>query len=378
MGKAFIPVCRPLLPAADAVAEYIRRIDSRRHYTNRGPLVQQLEGRLARRLGQEAHAVRTTSSGTSALEVAILAAAGPPAPSRPLALVPSFTFAATALAVERCGYRPHFVDVDPRTWTVDPEALTAHSALDRTGLIVPVAPYGAMPDIRALEALRARTGVPVVVDAAAAFEQILDRPELISDTVPLAVSFHATKTFSTGEGGGIFWRDAEGQDRAVQLANFGFRLGRESLVGGLNAKMSEYHAAVGLAMLDGFDDCRRAYRAVTQLYREGARRVNLAGRLHLSPEVSSAYALFEAGDQAGFLRAEAQLLADRVETRRWYEAGLHAQPYFAERDRDLIPVTADLCKRLIGLPMAPDLAAADVTTVLGALSAAQAAPRPAA
>lgn len=367
MKENYIPVCRPLLPPADLIADYIRRIDGRRQYTNRGPLVQLLEQRLAARLGHPEHTVRTSASGTSALEVAILAAAGQPDPARPLALVPSFTFAATGLAVERCGYQPYFVDIDPHTWAVDAEALAHHPQLDRVGLIVPVAAYGVMPDMRALEALHAKTGLPVVVDAAAAFEQILDRPDLISETVVLTVSFHATKTFSTGEGGAILWRNADGQDRAVQLANFGFRLGRQSLVGGLNAKMSEYHAAVGLAMLDGFDATRRSYAVASGHYRDTARGTALSGKLHLPPQISSAYAMFETDDQGTFLRAEDRLLAAGVETRRWYEAGLHVQPHFAGCAHDPVPVTDDLCKRLIGLPMAPDLSAADVASVMQAL-----------
>ena len=97
--RDFIYVCRPQLPEADAIAGYLRTIDARRLYTNRGPLVNLLEERLAREMDAPRHSVHTTSSGTSALEVAILAHAGLATPERPLALIPSFTFAATGLAI---------------------------------------------------------------------------------------------------------------------------------------------------------------------------------------------------------------------------------------------------------------------------------------
>ena len=88
MPDEFLPVCRPGLPAADALLPYLRQIDAARHYTNRGPLVRLLEQRLAQTLGLPDHGLRSASNGTSAIEIAILAAAGPATPARPLALIP--------------------------------------------------------------------------------------------------------------------------------------------------------------------------------------------------------------------------------------------------------------------------------------------------
>ncbi len=367
--QVYLPVCHPQLPPAEAIAAYIRQMDDRRQYTNRGPLVTALEGRLARLFDRPGHAVRLASTGTSALEVAILATTGLAGPDRPLALLPSFTFAATALAVERCGYRPWFVAVDPETWALDPIALARHPMIGEAGLIVPVAAYGRLPDMAGYEALMAATGVQVILDAAAAFEALLDRPGEISATVPTMVSLHATKTFSTGEGGAVLWDDAAGQERVVQVANFGFWRSRECKVAGTNAKLSEYHAAVGLAMLDGWDDRRRAYATATRSWRDQAAGRRLGGQLHMPPDVSSAYVLLEVPDGAAFARTEAALHAAFIETRAWYQSGLHAQPHFAGAGRDPLPVTEDLSARLIGLPAAHDIAPRDIAKVLGALEA---------
>jgi dTDP-4-amino-4,6-dideoxygalactose transaminase len=368
-----VPVCRPELPSAEAIATYIRQIDACRQYTNRGPLVIELEARLARALERAPHAVLASATGTAALEVAILATAGLARPERPLALLPAFTFAATALAVERCGYAPWFVDIDPGTWMLDPGALARHPMIGRAGLIVPVAPYGMAPDMTAWEELMSRTGLQVVVDAAAAFEAVMDAPALISASVPMMLSFHATKTFSTGEGGAILWDNPAGQERATQVANFGFLRSRECRVAGTNAKLSEYHAAVGLAMWDDFTARRAAYARVSGAYAQGVaenRGGPLGGRLHLPPRISSAYALFEADSPAQFSASETALHAALIETRRWYETGLHTQPHFAGAGADPLPVTEDLGGRLIGLPMSHDLSGADIALILTTLQGA--------
>jgi len=369
-AQDFVYVCRPQLPDAEAIVAYIRGIDARRHYTNRGPLVALLEQRLAAALGRPDHTVRSTASGTSALEVAILAHAGLARPERPLALIPSFTFAATGLAVERCGYRAHFVDVDPEDWCVDAAALTQHPLIGQAGLVVSVAPYGVLPDMAALETLQDATGVPVVVDAAAAFEALLDRPETISAKLPMALSFHATKTFSTGEGGGIVWDDPAGQDRSVQIANFGFFRSRECKLAGTNAKMSEYHAAIGLAMLDTFPARRRDYAAVTAQYHAAQAAFLPQGRLHLPPRLSSAYALWEAADPHMLMRVETALSEAGIETRHWYEAGLQAQLHFAGAGRAPLPVTDRLGAQLLGLPMGHDLPLADTERMMQVMQGA--------
>lgn len=98
------------------MAAYLCVADGARHYTNRGQLVRRLESRLAEALGLPDHGSRSASNSTSAIEIAVLALAGPARPDRPLPLIPSYSFAVTGLAVERLGYWPLFTDIDPATW----------------------------------------------------------------------------------------------------------------------------------------------------------------------------------------------------------------------------------------------------------------------
>lgn len=362
MTDEFLPVCRPGLPQADALLPFLRQIDAARHYTNRGPLVRQLEQRLAQALALPSHGLRSASNGTSAIEIAILAAAGPATPARPLALIPSYTFAATALAAERLGYLPIFADVRPDTWALDLSLAATHPDLDRIGLILPVAPYGRAPDLAGAEALAARTGIPVVLDAAACFEQLADRPGLVSRTVPMTVSFHATKTFSTGEGGAVIWDDEAGQERVTRAANFGFNYSRRSDTAGTNAKLSEFHAAVGLAMLDSFPARRIDYARTVEAWRTESK--DLPGRMHLPPDLASVYILWEAPDAASLDAAQSALNEANIDTRRWYETGLHLQPHFAGPGQAALPVTEDLGARLLGLPMAHDMGVSQMQRVV--------------
>ena len=131
-ATAEIPVLRPMLPTADQVLPYLRRIDNARIYTNFGPLSLELQERLARMFGTGDNSIICASSGTSALIGAILASAGMGRASRPLAMIPGLTFPATAAAAERCGYKPYFVDVDPKSWLLDPKTLARIRASEKS------------------------------------------------------------------------------------------------------------------------------------------------------------------------------------------------------------------------------------------------------
>ncbi|WP_424976012.1 DegT/DnrJ/EryC1/StrS family aminotransferase [Dinoroseobacter sp. S124A] len=349
-------VCDPLLPTAQEIMGYLDVPDRNRWYANRGELVQRLETRLSKALGADRDVVTTAASGTAALEASIMATAGRATAEKPLALLPSYTFAATALAADRCGYTPYFVDVDPQSWALDPAALADHPVLAQAGVVLVVAPYGRLPDLTAFEVFRDQSGVPVVVDAAAAFEAVLSTPVARSSSLPICLSFHATKTFSTGEGGAVVWDTQPGRELISQATNFGFLNSRECRMSGFNGKMSEYHAAVGHAMLDMYARRAAAYAEVSRGYRAAFDARDVPGRLFVSPEVSSAYALLEAEDRASAEHLHAVLSGASFGWRRWYEHGLHNMAHFAACPRDPLPVTEDLGLRLFGLPMAPDLA----------------------
>ena len=368
---AEVPVLRPLMPLADALLPYLRRIDASRTYTNHGPLLREFEKRVAGLLALPPGGVASASSGTAALAAAILATAGRATAQRPLALMPAFTYVATAMAAEQYGYQPHLADIDAESWMLDPERMAGHPALDRVGVILPVAPFGRPVPQAPWQAFQARTGIPVVIDGAACFGEIVDEPGRYMGSVPLVVSFHATKGFSTGEGGGVFSTDPDFIVRVVRALNFGCYGSRVAQSIGTNGKMSEYHSAVGLAELDGWTRKRRAFQAVADDYRREAARRGLADRVFVTPDIGMSYALVRCRDpiETGCVT---QALTDAgVGWRLWYGAGLQQHPYLAAAACDALDATAEIAPTLIGLPMAPDLERAQIAHVVGVVAKAE-------
>ncbi len=274
-----IPVLRPQLPSAERLLPYLHRIDATRLYTSCGPLAVELEERLCRQFSVQQGCVVSAGSGTSALTAAVLTAAGRAAGARRVAIVPAFTFVATAAAAESCGYTLRLADVDPQNWQLDPELLATRADLDEVGVVIPVAPFGRPVSQSPWLEFREQTGIPVVIDGAATFEACSARSEGILGALPVALSFHATKAFATGEGGCAVSTDTGVVELIGQALNFGFSGSRDSATPSLNGKLSEYHAAVGLAELDEWSGKEDAAAHVLEVYRESFDSLDLGDRL---------------------------------------------------------------------------------------------------
>jgi dTDP-4-amino-4,6-dideoxygalactose transaminase len=363
----FIRVLRPQLPATERLLPYLRRIDDNRVYANFGPLVLELERRLVEHFGLPANGLVSASSGTAALVAAILATSGRATDARPYALMPAFTFVATAVAAELCGYQPVLLDIDPGDWSLDAERLRKHPLLDQAGVVIVVAPFGRRFGQEPWDAFRRDTGIPVIIDAAAGFEAVSDQPARCLGSVPVMLSFHATKSFATGEGGCIACSDVELIQRVGQALNYGFLDSRLSRSASTNGKMSEFHAAVGLAELDGWPVKRAAMHQVAGEYRRQLTEAGLVEKLLAAPEVSSSYVLYRAidADEAENLRHS--LEQANIGYRLWYGEGLREQPHFSAVPAEPLPITETLAPRVIGIPTAPDLTAKQIAHVVQAL-----------
>ena len=185
---------RPKLPSADRLASYLNSIDASRLYSNFGPLAISLEERLAEHYGLNHGTVAMVANATFGLAIALAVQHPPPGT---LCAMPAWTFVASAHAAVMAGLVPSFVDVDPETWALDPDKLLEELARAPApvGAIMPVMPFGLPLDMPAWESLRSRTGLAVVIDAAAGVDFV------VPSAVPSVVSLHATKALGTGEGG---------------------------------------------------------------------------------------------------------------------------------------------------------------------------------
>jgi len=359
-GDATIPVARPLLPTADRIAPYLREIDGNRYYSNFGPLVQRLEQRLAAHFGAPAGGVCCLANAT----LGLVAALGPAPRADAVCILPAWTFVATGHAARAAGYQLDVMDVSLERWALEPERVAARiAAADGcVAAVMPVAPFGAPLDPEPWRALAERTGVRIVVDAAAAFDAF--QP----DAQPAVVSLHATKALGAGEGGFVIAQDTAEADRARRYAQFGFaRGGRVAQDAGSNAKMSEYAAAVALAALDDWPDARADWRRVARGYRDAlAHRdaVRFAAGYGADWVASSATARLIGRDAAEVASA---LAARGIETRDWWGGGLAAHPAFADAAPAAPPNTALLAQETLSLPCFRDMTDAQVARVAAAL-----------
>ncbi|MCW2951336.1 MAG: hypothetical protein JWQ48_506 [Conexibacter sp.] len=369
---------RPALPSGAAIERYFALSREERWFSNGGPCWRLLRDRLSERVG--AYCV-PVASGTVGLMASIAAVLGETDRHRGghEALVPSFTFPASAQSTFWAGLQPRLLDVDAAHWHLDAAQLEHELGCgDRTALVVAVSSFGTPPPPEARERWEraCRTsGVPLVVDSAAGFGAIAD------DMTPIGaqgdvevVSFHATKPFAIGEGGAVFTRDARLRERVEQAINFGFDADhRVRTLNGLNGKMSELHAATALAVLDDFADGVLAprRRAAASLRRE-------AGP-HLTWQDGCEHSTWQfvpvAFDDATARAAAVDRCASAIETRTYYEP-LHLMD--ALRNWPIaeggLQRTEDLVGRLLCLPMANDLADREIAQIAAVIRSAAVGP----
>jgi dTDP-4-amino-4,6-dideoxygalactose transaminase len=343
-----IPVFKPILPSADVLLPYLRRIDESGWYSNMGPLVRELEVRLGEYFGVPADHVVTCANGTIGLTLALWAVGTRP---QRYCAMPSWTFVATAAAATGAGLNPLFLDVDRNNWALDPgRVVDALSDYD-IGAVVPVAPFGAPINVVAWDDFHERTGIPVVIDAAAAFDSFRAGRLPASSRSPFMISFHATKSLAMGEGAAIIACDAMLAKEIRKLSNFGFLGSRIATIPGVNAKISEYTAAVGLASLDEWPHRRSMWEQVTASFLS-----HVGGRsgLRAAPQVASdwvsVYGNVELSEPYDVRSVITALEARGVGARSWWGEGCHRQPAYQSCARRDLANTDYLGRHVIGLP----------------------------
>lgn len=366
---ARIPFLRPQVVPVESYMHLLQGMDQARLYSNFGPLNTRFERRVLDEWFGGVGSATTVSNATLGLMLAINEMKRPGR----YALMPSFTFAATALAAQWCGLEPLFVDVDPDEWVVSPQALRA--AMDKYGdeiaVLVPYATAGTHMDLAPYEALM-KQGVPVVVDAAASFGTRLDgEPFGKGFSGAIVFSFHATKAFAVGEAGMVYSADAELIRRLRVGCNFGFDGSRESVTLGMNAKVSEFTAAVALVTLDRFGETDARRRALFEHYKQ---RLAASGILDAGFRLQKmrGVALYQwlpllAPDEAtqvGVMRAAAER---DIELRRYFTPPCHVHPQFAGSPCDAMSFTNELARRVISLPLWNDMTPEMVDEVVDAV-----------
>ena len=356
------PVGRPRLPDAAALTPYLREIDANRYYSNYGPLVQRFQERLTaatRFVGDDAGVVVTCANATLGLAAALIAHG---VRTGDLCVMPAWTFVASPLAARLAGMTPYFGDVDEADWTLTPAAAerAVAAAPGRVGAVMVVAPFGRPVEAAPWDDFAKATGLPVVIDAAAGFDTVE------AGKAAVVVSLHATKVFGIGEGAFIASTDRALIGAIARTCNFGFLGSRETRVPAFNAKMSEYHAAVGLAALERWPETRGDFQRVAAAYRRHLADLAVTPIDGLGQRWVAATCVVRFAD-ATAAEIAAGLAAAGIETRSWWNRGCHREALFIDAPRTDLPVTEALARSTLGLPCYGDLADSDIAAICAAI-----------
>lgn len=256
------PFLKPSLPAPETWVGYLEESYRQKYFSNFGPLATRLADRMTAAYLHSDYRGVLCASNTAGL-IAVLQALS--LAGKKVA-IPDFTFAATPQAVFAAGAEPVVCDIDPVTWELSAEGLAAaFETHPDIACVVHVRPFGLVRDIEPIRAICRDSGVPLVIDAAAGLGAPSDKTIFGSPDGEIEVfSLHATKVFAIGEGG--FIAGPEGMMKKVKAAmNFGFHADR-TYGEGQNAKLDEFRAAIGLAMLQLMDEAVERRRKHAEFY----------------------------------------------------------------------------------------------------------------
>jgi dTDP-4-amino-4,6-dideoxygalactose transaminase len=276
------------------------------------------------------------------------------------ALLPSLGFPSTLHALEWNGLQPHFVDVDERDWCLHAEQLDGE--LEGVGVIVATHLFGIPCDVASLEEIAARTGIALVFDAAQAAGTWMGNRHVTDFGDASVVSFSATKIVTAGEGAIAVLRSQSAAERFRRLRAYGMDRDGFSELLGLNAKLSELHAALGLLTLAELEEqVARRVRLIDR-YRErlGPRNDLSLQQLPAGARATPSFFVVDVGDARDPVRAA---LASRgIESRPYFQA-MHQMPRCAAVPRSALPVTDRLGHGLLALPLYSELEPATVDEV---------------
>ncbi len=362
--KKSIYVTQPYLPPLEEFLPYLEQIWNTKVLTNNGPFHQQLEEKLCEYLGVKY--ISLFANGTLALVTAIQALE-----LKGEVITTPFSFVATTHALWWNNITPVFVDIEPDTFTPDPEKIEA-AITPRTTAILPVHVYGYPCRVEQIEKIARKHGLKVLYDAAHTFGATYKGQSICSFGDMSILSFHATKVFNTFEGGAIVCQSAEMKEHIDNLKNFGFRGETTVVEPGINAKMNEFQAALGLLQLNHVGDAIERRKEIAENYREGLKNIAGISFLNDLPDVKHNYSYFPVlvnkdaygksrDDLYEFLR-EKEIFARRY----FFPLISHFPPYSGLNSSNPINLMQanKISENILCLPIYPDLNLEVVDTII--------------
>jgi dTDP-4-amino-4,6-dideoxygalactose transaminase len=359
-----ITVTQPHLPPLEEFIPYLQQIWDSKWLTNNGTLHQQLEEKLAEYLGVKY--ISLLSNGTLALIFALRALN-----IQGEVITTPFSFVATTHSLWWNKITPVFVDIEPEYLTLDPDKIEA-AITPQTTAIMPVHVYGNPCQVDKIQQIADKYGLKIIYDAAHTFGVKEGGNSILNQGDLSALSFHATKVYSTIEGGAIVSHTAEMKHHIDNLRNFGFQ--GETVVEepGINAKLNEIQAAYGLLQLKYVDGFIEKRKKITELYRELLKDIKGIRFLNDIDGISHNYSYFPVlvdEKEYGMSRDELyeKLKKHTIFGRRYfYPLISEFEPYkhLASSSKENLPVATKLAEQVLCLPIYVDLERIDIERII--------------
>jgi dTDP-4-amino-4,6-dideoxygalactose transaminase len=340
-----INVTKTWLPDKERYISYIDKIYESGWVTNNGPLVRELERRLESFLG--IRNIVLVANGTLALEIAyrLLELKGE-------VITTPFSFVATTSSLVTNGLKPIFVDIDPHTYTIDPGKIESQIS-HVTSAIVPVHVYGNACEVEKIDAIAQKHDLKVVYDAAHAFNVKYKGESLLKHGDVSILSFHATKLFHTIEGGALIINDDELVQKARYLINFGIENAESIPQLGINAKMNEFEAAMGLCILDDMDDIIKRRKIIYEIYYDELKGITQYQKHNINASRNYAYFTVAFNSEGELKKVESCLNQRNIYPRRYFYPSLDTLSYIKPKQH--CKESRDISCRIMALPIYPEL-----------------------
>jgi dTDP-4-amino-4,6-dideoxygalactose transaminase len=352
-----INVTRTYLPPREEYEKYLDRIWESHILTNNGPLVKELEAKLRDFLGVPF--LQFTSNGTIAIQIALKALG-----IKKKVITTPFSYVATTSSILWEGCTPVFVDIDPETLCIDPELV--EQAIDEdTEAVLATHVFGLPCDVERLKAIGKKYNIKIIYDAAHAFGCRYKGRSLLDYGDVATCSFHATKIFQTGEGGCVIVHD-EALDREVSLKKSFGHIGDEHFTLGINGKNSEFHAAMGLAVLPHIPELIAERKKIAKAYDEALKDLPLQRpKLPEGLEYNYAYYPILFPDEQTLLKAVQRLKEYDIVPRRYFWPSLETLKYI---DYKPCRESDQIASRILCLPMYNGLLNSDIEKISNIIS----------
>ncbi|MEC3880158.1 DegT/DnrJ/EryC1/StrS family aminotransferase [Parapedobacter sp. 10938] len=363
MSNKPIYVTQPSLAPIAEYTTYLSKAWESGVLTHNGPLVRQLETDLREKLNL-AH-LSIVLNGTIALQMAIKALG-----LKGEIITTPFTWIATVSAIKWEGCQPIFCDINPDTLNIDEEKIEA-LITDKTVAIMPVHVFGTACNVERIEQIAKKHNLKVIYDAAHAVGTNYKGKSILAYGDISATSLHATKLFNTGEGGACITQSKELDDKLQRIRFFGHNDAKDIVEDGFNGKMTEIHAAMGLANLKYFDEVLADRKVKYSLYKELLRNIpNIRFQKIENGESNYSYFPVIFDSEQILLEVEARLNENNIYPRRYFYPSVNT--YAKIVDYQNAPISENVSKRILCLPLYHELSETNIQLIAKIIVAASA------